>query len=162
VLAGDYSFEFASRKSPKSIDLVDTFRSRDWFHIAEPRFLPDNHLDFIKGKFAKFEAVTIHQGLSNDVMKDLISLNRKFDYIYLDADHTRSQVNKDLHNAVRLISAGGIIGLNDYIMWDYFQDVEYGVVQTLNEFLAKNLNWKVVGYALNHHLFSDIFIKEID
>lgn len=160
VLAGDYSFEFASKVSPISIDLVDTFCSRDWFHSEEPRFMPDTHLSYISQKFAKFQNVTTHKGLSDDVMRNLISQNKKFDYIYLDADHSRNQVEKDLENAIHLINPGGIIGLNDYIMWDYFQDEEYGVVQALNYFLAENPSWKVVGHALNHHLFSDIFIQQ--
>ena len=50
-------------------------------------------------------------GDSSTLMK---KLNEKFDYIYIDGDHTYEGVKKDLEQAPRLLAEGGQIICDDY------------------------------------------------
>lgn len=155
VLAGDYTAKIVEGCSPKSVFLVDTFNSNDWFHIAKPRFTAENHEKFISERFSNVKKLTLAKGLSQSILP---SINQKFDYIYLDADHSYQAVWEDLNNAAALLRPGGIIGMNDYIIWDYVSDEPYGVVQATNKFLNLNPGWKVKYYAMSTTLFSDVYL----
>jgi hypothetical protein len=155
VLAGDYTSLLVDACSPRSLSLVDTFCSNDWFHSEHPRFRAENHESFIRDRFSNFPRLTLHKELSQNILPNL---EEKFDYIYLDADHSFDAVWADLNNAVALLKPGGIIGLNDYIVWDYVSDEPYGVVQATNKFLNSNPDWTVKYFALSTTLFADIYI----
>jgi len=157
VLAGDYTARIVQHCSPKSVFLVDTFNSNDWFHSSSPRFTAESHESFVRDRFSNVEALTLVKGLSQSILP---SIKQKFDYIYLDADHTYQAVWEDLNNAAALLKPGGIIGMNDYIVWDYVSDEPYGVVQATNRFLNLNPDWKVRYYAFSTTLFSDIYITK--
>jgi hypothetical protein len=61
-----------------------------------------------------------------------------------------------------LVDVGGIIGLNDYLIYDgIIEDMPYGTFQTVNEFLDKNKNWEVDGLALHNLGFYDIYIRRV-
>jgi len=160
VLAGDYTNEVTNRCHPKNIFLVDTFDCDDSiFTEKKPRFNGEGHQDFVINRFSHLPGVSIRKGRSSDVLPNVES---RFDYIYIDADHSYEAVKSDLENCIKLLNSGGIIGLNDYIMWDYLLDFQYGVVQAVNEFLMKNPNWYVVYFALSQSMFCDIYLKEME
>jgi len=61
-----------------------------------------------------------------------------------------------------MVPIGGIIGMNDYIIYDgIIEDKPYGTFQTVNEFLSANKNWSVDAIALHNLGFYDIYIKKI-
>jgi hypothetical protein len=157
VLGGDYTEKFVTNCNPNSVFLVDTFCSNDWFHSSKPRFTAETHENFVRERFASLQNLNLFKGLSQDVLP---KIEQKFDYIYLDADHSYDAVWSDINNAATLLKPGGIIGMNDYIMWDYVSDEPYGVVQATNKFLSLNPDWKVSYYAFSTTLFSDIYIKK--
>jgi hypothetical protein len=43
-------------------------------------------------------------------------------------------------------------------MADHIQNSPYGVVQVVNE-LVTSSNWRVIGFALQQHMFCDIALK---
>ena len=117
----------------------------------------DGHYDFIKNEFKTFSNVELIKGNSEEI---LLSLDKKFDYIYIDITNDRDPIRKTLNEAAKLVSVGGVIGLNDYIIYDgIIEDKPYATYQVVNEFLYKNKNWYVDAISLHVLGFYDIYIK---
>lgn len=154
TLAGDYAEVLIKEVSPDSIDLVDVFKAYDWPDCN--RFTKHNHLDFVKNRFKNVNNVTYHVGYSNDILP---KLNKKFDYIYIDANHDYEHCKADLVNSLPLLAEGGIIGFNDYIV-DQDHGVDYGVIEVVCEFLNDNQDWEVIAFALQENMYADIYIKK--
>lgn len=153
TLAGDYA-ELLLQTNPLSIDLVDVFRANDWRDLN--RFTKDGHYDFVKNRFKNNPEVSLCRGYSQDVLP---TLNKKYDYIYIDANHDYEHASRDLELSLPLLSEGGIIGFNDYI-YDDADYIVYGVIETVCEFLDKNKDWEVIGFALQERMYADIYIKK--
>jgi len=158
TLAGDFAEHILNKWKPNELCLIDYFNSDDHiFH--EPRFNSSSHYQFVKQRFSQVNNLSLMKGESSKLLSDLIKLGKKFDFIYIDAGHTYDDVSRDIKLASKISNPGGVIGLNDYIMTDYYYDTVYGVVHATNEFLLENETFKVIGYALNENLFSDIYLS---
>lgn len=155
TLAGDYADILIKEVDPKYIDLVDVFEARDWPDCN--RFDKKGHFNFVKNRFKDVKNITYHKGYSENIMP---LLNKKFDYIYIDANHDYKHCKADLMNALLLLEEDGIIGFNDYTV-DQDHGVDYGVIEVVCEFLDQNKDWEVVGFALQENMYADIYIKRI-
>lgn len=155
TLAGDYAEVLIKEVKPESIDLIDVFEAQDWPDCN--RFNKTGHFDFVKNRFKNVECITYHKGYSENIIPNL---NKKFDYIYIDANHDYEHCKADLMNALPLLTEDGIIGFNDYIV-DQDHGVDYGVIEVVCEFLDNNKNWEVVGFALQENMYADIYIKKV-
>lgn len=154
TLAGDYA-ELLLATKPLSIDLVDVFKANDWKDLN--RFSKDQHYNFVKNRFKNNLEVKLHKGYSHEVLP---TLNKKYDYIYIDANHDYEHASRDLDLSLPLLADGGIIGFNDYI-YDDADYIVYGVIETVCEFLDKNKDWEVIAFALQERMYADIYIKKI-
>lgn len=155
TLAGDYAEVLIKEVNPVSIDLIDVFEAHDWPDCN--RFNKLEHFDFVKNRFKNVKNITYHKGYSDKIMP---SLNKKFDYIYIDANHDYEHCKADLINALPLLEEDGIIGFNDYIV-DKDHGVDYGVIEVVCEFLDQNNDWEVIGFALQENMYADIYIKKM-
>lgn len=155
TLAGDYAEVLIKEVKPASIDLVDVFEANDWPDCN--RFDKRGHFDFVKNRFKDVKNITYHKGYSDKIMPNL---NKKFDYIYIDANHDYKHCKNDLMNSLELLEDGGIIGFNDYIV-DQDHGIDYGVIEVVCEFLDKNKDWEVIAFALQENMYADIYIKKI-
>jgi hypothetical protein len=155
TLAGDYAEVLIREVQPSSIDLVDVFEAYDWPDCN--RFDRNGHLDFVKNRFKNVKGITFNKGYSHKILPNL---NKKFDYIYIDANHDYEHCKADLMNALPLLAEDGIIGFNDYIV-DKDHGVDYGVIEVVCEFLDQNKDWEVIGFALQENMYADIYIKKI-
>lgn len=159
TLAGDFAQFMIELWFPNKVCLVDYFNSPDYiFH--EPRFTSSTHYEYVSRRFQNVKSLEVMKGESSRKLSELRDRSEKFDFIYIDAGHTFEDVREDLEIASHLLEVGGVIGMNDYIMTDYYYDTLYGVVQATNEFLTRNNNFKVIAYALNDNLFSDIYLQK--
>jgi predicted O-methyltransferase YrrM len=161
TLAGDFANFLIEKFEPSGITLVDYFDAADYV-FGEQRFTPENHFDYVKKRFAALPHVKLQRGESSSVLKSLVASGESFDFIYIDAGHTFADVSRDIELAHALLKPGGIIGMNDYIMTDYYYDTTYGVVQATNNFLDKNPGFKVRAFAFNNNLFADIYIQNTE
>ena len=75
--------------------------------------------------------------IEGDSSTNLLKQKGKFDYIYIDGDHTYGGVVKDLEAAHKKVAKGGVIVCDDY-------GNPCGVKQAVDEFVKK------YGYALTH------------
>ena len=119
---------------------------------------PDTHEQYIQEIFSMYKNVRTIRGDSRFHLKNI---SQKYDYIYIDANNGRDYITPTLRDASKLIEDNGIIGLNDYVIWDgVIEDRAYGVVQAVNEFLNENKDWFVDALALHPQGFYDIYIKK--
>jgi hypothetical protein len=160
TLAGDFAHFLIENFEPSVITLVDYFDAADYV-FNEQRFTPENHFEYVKKRFELLPQVRLERGESSKVLNSLIEKGESFDFIYIDAGHTYHDVSRDIELAFKLLNPGGIIGMNDYIMTDYYYDTVYGVVQATNSFLDRHPEIKVCAFAFNHNLFADIYIQDM-
>jgi hypothetical protein len=122
-------------------------------------YTPETHQIYIIDKFSYHPKVATMKGNAANILS---ILNNKYDFIYIDIVNERNETKKVLSLSSNLVPIGGIIGLNDYVIYDgIIEDKPYGTYQTVNEFLHINKNWHVDGLALHQMGFYDIYIKRI-
>lgn len=121
------------------------------------RFTPATHYEYTKNRFKDYPEVSLLVGNANILLPEL---TKKYDYIYIDADHSYEQVSNHLKHSLNLISKNGIIGFNDYIYGDSYGR-KYGVIKAVCEFLSSHAEWEVIGFALQEEMYSDIYIKRV-
>ena len=155
TLAGDYAEVLIKEVKPASIDLVDVFEAYDW--PACNRFDRKGHFNFVKNRFKNVSGITFNKGYSHDILP---KMDKKFDYIYIDANHDYKHCKADLMDSLPLLAEGGIIGFNDYIV-DKDHGVDYGVIEVVCEFLDENKDWEVIAFALQENMYADIYIRKI-
>jgi hypothetical protein len=100
--------------------------------------------------------ITVVEGPSAVTLRDYT--DRSFDLVYVDADHEYASVRDDTAQAVEMVTADGFLVFNDYTLLDPGNVLAYGVVPVVND-LVVNRGWRIVGYALQEHLFCDIALR---
>jgi hypothetical protein len=169
VAWGYYSEIVAKLKTPSSIDLIDWYNQDlkcwSWRKFGscqcEPKhellYTPDTHQEYINNKFSIYNNVNVIKG---NVPNILDSITKKYDYIYVDITNERKIIRETLDKLKNMVKPGGIIGLNDYLIYDgIIEDVPYGTYQSVNEFLFFNKNWSVDAIALHPLGFYDIYLR---
>lgn len=169
VAWGYYSEIVAKLKNPSSIDLVDWYNQDlkcwSWRKFGscqcEPKhellYTPETHEQYITNKFSIYNNVNVIKG---SVPQILDSIDKKYDYIYVDISNERKVIRETLNKIKNMVKPGGVIGLNDYLIYDgIIEDAPYGTYQSVNEFLLFNKNWSVDGIALHPLGFYDIYLR---
>lgn len=163
VALGDFSEFLLETLSPKRFVGFDLFDLHNlellWGQETKNIFNGASHHDYYKNRLSQYgQTVVTEKGLSQETL--IRYPDRYFDLIYLDADHVYEGVKRDAELAARKLIDGGLLIFNDYIMYDPFQNIQYGVVPVVNEMIV-NQGWSVVGFALQQHMFCDIAIQKI-
>lgn len=158
VLAGDYSDMVIRHLKPMRLDLLDPYDQPDWNSQTNRRFEKDSHYDYVKNKYASMSNVNI---IKSGFHRDIPQIDNQYDYIYIDANHSREFMDDVMEFSKNHVVVGGLIGVNDYMIFDHFSDEYHGTVQSVNNFLITNPNWKVVAYVLGAALHPDIYLKRI-
>lgn len=171
-VAWGYSVElFAGASEASMVHLVDWFNQDlkcwSWRKFGscqcegfkhELLYTPETHEQYIIDKFSNYNLKTI----KGDAVLVLPNIKDEYDFIYIDITNERDITKKVLSSASRLVPIGGVIGLNDYLIYDgIIEDQPYGTFQTVNEFLMYNDNWVVDGLALHNLGFYDIYLRRI-
>lgn len=122
-------------------------------------YTPETHQQYIIDKFSYHPEVATMRGEGISLLQNL---NNKYDFIYIDISNERYPTRKALAAASKLVDVGGVVGLNDYVIYDgIIEDQPYGTFQTVNEFLDLNKNWIVDGLALQQMGFYDIYLRRV-
>jgi hypothetical protein len=155
VGGGDYASIVMENQKPERMDLIDLFNQGC---IRYQRWTNENHLEYVQTKFKDYNAKCI----VGDTIDILPTLNDKYRYIYVDDCHSFEHVYKELSliNDLDLLEKNGILGINDYSIYGYFEKKEYGVIEAVNKFLDKHQSWRVVGFALGYMGYSDIYLQK--
>ncbi len=117
------------------ISCVDTWTGSDEhnginFHLIEKNF--DQNVKPLKDNkiLTKFK-------MTSDKFFD--QNKNKFDFIYLDGDHSNKQVQKDLLNSWSFLKSNGFLLIDDY-MWWYYKDLKNNPASAVNSFLIENID----------------------
>ncbi len=94
----------------------------------------ENVLKTLEGEIATGQ-VTIHRDYSQNVVDSFA--DGYFDWIYVDALHTYEGVKADLCAFDSKVKAGGFILGDDYTNHRSAQDMNFGVIQAVNEFVRE-------------------------
>lgn len=172
-VAWGYSAEMFIKESRAiSADLLDTYdqdlKCWSWRKFGECKcdgfrhellYTPETHEEYIKDLFSWHGGVSTIRG---NAMEILPQIQKQYDFIYIDISNDRITTREVLKLSERLVPVGGLIGLNDYLIYDgVIEDEAYGTFQTVNEFLHMNKNWSVDAIALHPMGFYDIYIRKI-
>lgn len=98
-----------------------------------------------------------HQGDSSTILKSFPE--GKFDWIYVDGDHSLEGVEKDLDAADHALKRGGYLVCNDYTNWCSPSVAPYGVARAVNEFVIAK-GYRVEGIALHKAGLYDLLIRK--
>jgi hypothetical protein len=110
-------------------------------------------LDNIRNKYAEEineGRVVIHKGYSFELYKNF--KDSYFDLVYIDGCHLYESVKNDITNFLPKVKKGGILSGHDYstkeIIFEqqnvqYTNDLGFGVVQAVNEFLLENEQYEM-------------------
>jgi hypothetical protein len=172
VAWGYYSEVVCKESSPSEIVLVDPFNSDlkcwSWRKFGECQcqnqkhellFTPETNEQYILDLFSKHGNVRTIKGYAPEILP---TQEFDYDYIYIDMTNDRVAIREVLKSLESMVSLGGIIGLNDYLIFDgVIEDAEYGTYQAVNEFLHFNQNWSVDAIALHPLGFYDIYLRKI-
>ena len=170
-VAWGYSVElFAGTANASLVDLVDWYNQDlkcwSWRKFGscqcdgfkhELLYTPETHEQYIKDKFKNYNKLRTLRG---DAVNVLPHMNGEYDMSYIDVTNDRKVTKECLKHVSRMTAVGGIVGMNDYIIYDgIIEDQPYGTFQTVNEFLFNNPNWSVDAIALHNLGFYDIYLK---
>jgi predicted O-methyltransferase YrrM len=70
-------------------------------------------LKYYEARITKYQKVVRLKMTSDKYFAGEIAA--KFDFIYIDGDHTSAQVERDAHSAWKLLKNGGILAFDDYL-----------------------------------------------
>jgi hypothetical protein len=168
---GYYSKLIADICEPNEIWLLDRYSidSRCWSWVrtgscqCEPTkhtilFTPETHEKYIKDEFSKYKNVYIIKGEAENTLPNQ---DKDFDYIYFDTHNDREHTKIMLDEISKHVKVGGIIGINDYLIYDGMNwDDFYGTYFSVNWFLNNNKNWSVKALALQNYSFNDIYLTK--
>ena len=87
---------------------VDTWGGSDEAEHTRINF--EQVFDYYKSRVSK--QVTYIKTTSDEYFKDN---DARFDFIYIDGDHTSAQVERDATNAWALLKSGGVMAFDDYL-----------------------------------------------
>ena len=114
------------------ISCVDTWSGSDEhkdinFHAIE------NNFDLNTKSFKEKKTLLKFKMTSDEFFKQN---KNKFDFIYVDGDHAKDQVYKDLINSWSILNSNGFLLIDDY-MWWYFKDLNKNPASAVNSFINK-------------------------
>lgn len=121
------------------VDVVDTFEGSPNADLKPAQGENIKNIFINNLNEAKFEnMVNIHQGKSQEVIP---YLNNTYDLVFIDADHSYSNVTQDILNSMNLISHGIICGhdydndhyVEEHVEKDYVDGVHHGVTKAVKE-----------------------------
>lgn len=150
---------FIDQTEAISADLLDLYNNAE--HVGNPGLIPElgsmTHEEHIKNKFAAYANINTIRGDARDILP---TLNKKYDFIYLDMEEERFLIRDFLLQCSKLVNDGGVIGLTSYANYNPIYDKNIGIFQSVNEFLYFNKDWSVDAIALNDLALHDIYIKK--
>lgn len=158
VAYGDFSQKILTHLKPEHFYAIDIFGNTDFWDRHDLAESGLDHEEWYRRRFKELipEKMTVCKGLSWETLDRFE--DDYFDYLYIDAVHAYDGVSRDIEAAVKKVKDGGIIQFNDYTLWDVFDDIYYGVVPAVNEFVRRT-NSEILFYCLDEYGFDDIVIR---
>lgn len=160
VWQGTFSKVLISMIKPRRFLAFDIFTGHeevDWNGLTGRQLFDGlTHRQYYEREMAPFRSITtVIEGQSKETLRAYT--DRSFDLVYVDGNHHYDFVKADAELATEMTKDSGFLVFNDYIIVDR-NNVAYGVVPVVND-LVVNRGWRVVGFAIDHLLHSDIALQ---
>ena len=161
--AGDYAQALVDGLKLNKLVLIDTFDNPDMMPNSENRYDANSNYSFVCERFKNNPEVEIRKGKSETLLPEYIPSNivDKFDFIYLDSDHSFHNVYNELLYASQIVKPYGIIGIDDFSTAPDDPIHPYEVMQAVTTFLQVNKEWKVRFFSFGTESLQNIYISRI-
>lgn len=159
--AGDYAQLMADNIKIEKMILIDKFESEDIMPNSSNRYSKDENYQFVIDRFKDNPAVDVIKSKSIDVLPKFIPMEDKdkFDFIYLDSDHSFHNVYNELLYASQIVKEFGVIGIDDFSSATDDPIHPYEVMQAVTTFLHNNKEWKVKFFTFGSESLQNIYIS---
>jgi SAM-dependent methyltransferase len=139
---------------------VGTYRGEFARHIlgtCEPAelHLIDLDISLLDPAVAADRRVTIHHGLSYEMLARFP--DDRFDWIYIDGDHSYEGASRDARAAAAKVKPGGYLVFNDFAHADPYLGA-YGVHRAVTEFAVTH-GWPFVWWAYEPNGLYDVALR---
>jgi Methyltransferase domain len=141
VWKGDFSDLILRLTRPRELHLIDPWAFQPQFpkrmysgNLASSQEDMDAVCEGVRQRFAGVEAVRVHRRYSDDLIEILDG--RRLDWVYIDGNHSREFVKRDLELSWRCLQSGGYVTGDDYAWQDL--DGSYGVREAVDAFAAEH------------------------
>lgn len=159
--AGDYAQLMADKIKIEKMILIDKFDDEDIMPDGSGRYSKGKNYQFVIDRFKDNPAVDVIKGFSKDVLLKFIPMQEKdkFDFIYIDSDHSFHNVYNELLYASQIVKQFGIIGIDDFSSATDDPIRPYEVMQAVTTFLDNNREWKVKFFTFGSESLQNIYIS---
>jgi predicted O-methyltransferase YrrM len=161
--AGDFAQALVDGLKLNKLVLIDTFDNPDMMPNSEDRYDAKGNYSFVLERFKDNPKVEVRKGKSEILLPEYIPSNiaDKFDFIYLDSDHSFHNVYNELLYASQILKPYGIIGIDDFSAAVDDPIHPYEVMQAVTTFLDVNKEWKVRFFSFGTESLQNIYISRI-
>ena len=161
--AGDYAQLMSDAINIEKMILIDKFDDEDIMPNGSNRYSKDKNYEFVVDRFKHNPEIEIIKGMSNEILPRFIPAQEsdKFDFVYLDSDHSFSNVYNELLYASQIVKPSGIIGIDDFSAAVDDPIHPYEVMQAVTTFLEVNKEWKVRFFSFGTESLQNIYISRI-
>lgn len=159
--AGDYAQLMADKIKIEKMTLIDRFEDEDIMPDGSGRYSKGKNYQFVVDRFKDNPAVEVIKSLSNEALPKFIPMQEKdkFDFIYLDSDHSFHNVYNELLYASQIVNQFGVIGIDDFSSATDDPIRPYEVMQAVTTFLDNNREWKVKFFTFGSESLQNIYIS---
>jgi predicted O-methyltransferase YrrM len=159
--AGDYAQLMVDNIKIEKMILIDKFDNEDMMPDGSGRYSKDKNYQFIVDRFKDNPAVEVIKSLSNEALPKFIPMQEKdkFDFIYLDSDHSFHNVYNELLYASQIVKQFGIIGIDDFSSATDDPIHPYEVMQAVTTFLHNNREWKVRFFTFGTESLQNVYLS---
>ena len=126
---------FADIFRDSKISCVDTWSGSDEHENINFKSIEDNFDQNVK--FLKDNKSLTKFKMTSDIFFN--QNNAKFDFVYVDGDHSSDQVLKDLKNSWSVLNSNGFLLVDDY-MWWFYKDLNNNPAYSVNKFIKEYSN----------------------
>lgn len=151
VASGSFSEKILDICRPRKLHLVDawhTDRYRDDRNTVVTRF----------AKEIQSGLVTIHEGLSMDILKTFGPTS--LDWVYIDTNHSYETTAAELLECERIVKPEGRILGHDFCLGNIVKPVVFGVIPAVNEFCVTR-DWQFEYVTLESNGFFSFSLRKI-
>lgn len=150
VQIGLFSDQILREARPKRLHLIDcweTYREDiNYLYDGCPgdQAKHDSNFEYVQRRFAKEIArgqVELHRGYSAPMLQTLPE--NYLDWVFIDANHSYEAVTEDLAAVLPKMKPGGVISGHDYINTPHWKNLNYGVVEAVDEFCERE-GWELI------------------
>jgi len=105
--------------------------------------------------------VVLHEGDSAPELAKILTTHAgRFDWIYIDGDHSYGGVQKDIQQAKQLIKPDGLLIFDDYTVYSPLERMQYGVMRAVNDLILDD-GFEMVAFALSTLDYHNVVVRRI-